>query len=79
MALNVKAVFCLIQRLLPLLRKAASQGRSSRVINIGSASGIVMSGNLRAFSGSAVYLASDASAYMTGNIISVDGGIAGCA
>ncbi len=147
MAVNVKAVFCLTQRLLPLLRKAASQGKSSRVINIGSASGTVVAGGLSAFSysaskaavhhltkvlalelvrdnitvnaiapgyfpsqltgyfmedeallqnkldqipmgrmgtpdeiaGLAVYLASGASSYMTGNIIPVDGGIVGCA
>jgi NAD(P)-dependent dehydrogenase (short-subunit alcohol dehydrogenase family) len=37
---NVKAVFALTQRLLPLLRAAATPGSPARVINIGSVDGI---------------------------------------
>jgi NAD(P)-dependent dehydrogenase (short-subunit alcohol dehydrogenase family) len=39
-AVNVKAVFALTQRLLPLLRAAASSDSPSRVINVGSVDGI---------------------------------------
>jgi NAD(P)-dependent dehydrogenase (short-subunit alcohol dehydrogenase family) len=41
--LNVKAVFSLTQRLLPLLRAAASDDDPARVINIGSIDGLVVS------------------------------------
>jgi NAD(P)-dependent dehydrogenase (short-subunit alcohol dehydrogenase family) len=41
--LNVRAVFSLTQRLLPLLRAAASDDNPARVINIGSIDGLVVS------------------------------------
>jgi NAD(P)-dependent dehydrogenase (short-subunit alcohol dehydrogenase family) len=41
--LNVKAVFSLTQRLLPLLRAAATDDDPARVINIGSIDGLVVS------------------------------------
>jgi NAD(P)-dependent dehydrogenase (short-subunit alcohol dehydrogenase family) len=41
--LNVKAVFLLTQRLLPLLRAAAGDESPARVINIGSVDGLVVS------------------------------------
>lgn len=40
MAINLKAVFFLSQRLHPLLLKAASDGRSARIINVGSIDGL---------------------------------------
>jgi NAD(P)-dependent dehydrogenase (short-subunit alcohol dehydrogenase family) len=39
--LNLKAPFFLVQRLLPLLRKAATPANPARVINIGSVAGLV--------------------------------------
>lgn len=39
--LNLKAPFFLVQRLLPLLRKAATPANPARVINIGSIAGLV--------------------------------------
>ena len=41
---NVKGVFFLIQKLLPVLRKAASSDDPSRVVNIGSVDGIKTGG-----------------------------------
>lgn len=137
--LNVKALFFLTQALTPLLEAASSEGKPSRVINIGSIDGLgvplldtysysaskaavhhmtrvlarklapqitvnaiapgpfeskMMAATLKNFgesiaascpmkrigepddmAGVAIYLASKAGAYMTGNVLPVDGGI----
>lgn len=49
-AVNVKPVFGLVQRLLPALRRAASTGDPARVINIGSVVGLKPSGGGFAYS-----------------------------
>lgn len=53
MNLNVKAPFFLTQRLLPLLRAAAVDGRRSRVINIGSVNGLAIDREMQNFAYSA--------------------------
>jgi NAD(P)-dependent dehydrogenase (short-subunit alcohol dehydrogenase family) len=57
--LNVKAVFSLTQRLLPVLRTAASPDDPARVINIGSIDGLV-----RSRSDNFSYVASKAAVHM---------------